>query len=86
MELNPITARYKDKYDADIYVFAHASAPFVRPEIIKQETDAVLGEKFDSTFFAERIKYFLWQDAVAINFDPINIPTKSKSACHWSSI
>ena len=60
--------------DADIYVYAHATAPFVRCETVKREIEAVKSGNFDSAFCAERIQDYFWRDGTAMNFDPSNIP------------
>ena len=65
---------FSSKIDADIYVYAHATAPFISEETIKREIDAVSGGRYDSAFCAERIQDFLWQDGRALNFNPSNIP------------
>lgn len=59
---------------ADIYVFAHATAPFVSVATIKELISAVLYEKHDSAFCASRIQDFLWQNGTPLNFDPTNLP------------
>lgn len=60
--------------DSDIYVYAHATSPFIKAETIESEINAVSSGKYDSAFCAERIRDFLWQDGRAINFNPANVP------------
>ena len=64
---------YKE-VSADIYVYAHATAPFVTVETIRNEITAVSGGCYDSAFCAERIQDFFWSDGKALNFDSSNIP------------
>lgn len=59
---------------ADIYVYAHATAPFVSPETIKQCVDAVRNGNYDSAFCASKIQDYLWKDGMPLNFDAENIP------------
>ena len=60
--------------DADIYAYAHATAPFITAETVKKELDAVLSGKYDSAFCASKIQDFLWQDNEPLNFDAQNLP------------
>jgi CMP-N-acetylneuraminic acid synthetase len=60
--------------DSDIYVYAHATAPFVSRETIRTEIEAVQKRGYDSAFCAERIQDYLWYNGKAVNFDPTNLP------------
>jgi len=60
--------------EADIYIYFHATAPFVKPQTIRHCTEAVLSGAYDSAFCAEKIQDYLWQDGAALNFDPENVP------------
>jgi CMP-N-acetylneuraminic acid synthetase len=62
------------KIDADIYVYAHATAPFVGAETIKREINAVSSGEYDSAFCAEKIQDFLWMGGIPLNFDAENLP------------
>jgi CMP-N-acetylneuraminic acid synthetase len=80
-ELDLPTANFTQIFDSfskavpsDVYIYAHATAPFVKPETVNAEIDAVLSGEYDSAFCAERIQDFLWKDGVALNFNPENIP------------
>ena len=59
---------------ADIYVYSHATAPFITNQALSDCINAVLSEKYDSAFTAVRIQDFLWQDGRPLNFDAENIP------------
>lgn len=61
-------------HDADIYVMAHATAPFIKAETMKELIEAVKSEEYDSAFCAKKIQTFLWQDNKPLNFDPANLP------------
>jgi CMP-N-acetylneuraminic acid synthetase len=69
-----ICESFISKIDADIYVYAHATAPFISAETIRREIEAVSIGQHDSAFCAERIQDFLWQGGKAMNFDPSNVP------------
>ena len=65
---------FAKQFDADIYVFDHATAPFVSVETIRECLSAVVSGKYDSAFCATKIQDFLWQDGKPLNFDATNIP------------
>ena len=60
--------------DADIYVYAHATAPFITVETMKQCIEAVKGGDYDSAFCAIKLQDYLWQDGEPLNFDASNLP------------
>ena len=59
---------------ADIYVYVHATAPFVTPQTISKCIRAVQSGEYDSAFCAVRIQDFLWKNGEPLNFDATNIP------------
>ena len=59
---------------ADIYVYVHATAPFVTPQTISECIRAVQGGEYDSAFCAVKIQDFLWKDGEPLNFDAANVP------------
>ena len=59
---------------ADIYVYVHATAPFVTAETIAECIQAVKSGAFDSAFCAVKIQDFLWQNGEPMNFDAANVP------------
>ena len=59
---------------SDIYVYAHATAPFVSAETIRGAIAAVAGGEYDSAFCAEKIQDFLWVDGKPLNFDARHLP------------
>lgn len=60
--------------DAEIYVYAHATAPFVKIETVKDCIDAVLNRGYDSAFCASKIQDYLWSNNKPLNFDAENLP------------
>ena len=60
--------------EADIYVYAHATAPFVTVDTMKQCINAVLSGEYDSAFCAEKLQDYLWMDGKPLNFDATNVP------------
>lgn len=65
---------FSNEVDADIYVYAHATAPFITVETMKECINAVVSGKYDSAFCATKIQDYLWQDGEPINFDATNLP------------
>ena len=60
--------------DADIYVYAHATAPFITIDTMKQCIEAVKSGNYDSAFCAVRLQDYLWQDGEPLNFDASDLP------------
>ena len=60
--------------DADIYVYAHATAPFVKTKTMCQCIEAVVSGKYDSAFCASRLQDYLWKDGEPLNFDATDLP------------
>lgn len=65
---------FADAIDADIYVYAHATAPFITIDTMRACINAVKSGNFDSAFCASKIQDFLWKDGNPINFDAENVP------------
>lgn len=59
---------------ADIYVYAHATAPYISVETMRQCIEAVQGGEYDSSFCAAKLQDYLWQDGKPLNFDASNLP------------
>lgn len=59
---------------AEIYVYVHATAPFISVETITECINAVKSGEYDSAFCATKIQDFLWKDGEPLNFDAQNIP------------
>ncbi len=60
--------------NADIYVYAHATAPFITVDTMKQCIEAVKSGEYDSAFCAVKLQDYLWQDGEPLNFDALNLP------------
>lgn len=69
-----IFTSFSNEVDADIYVFDHATAPFVTVETISKCLKAVVSGENDSAFCATKIQDFLWKDGEPLNFDAANLP------------
>lgn len=71
---NDFIREFMKVVDADIYVNAHTTSPFAKPETIKELIDKVAGGEYDSAFCAEPIRTFMWEENKPINFNPDHFP------------
>lgn len=62
------------KVDADIYVYAHATAPFISSSTIEECIEKVINSSYDSAFCAVKIQDYLWKDNRPMNFNSKNLP------------
>lgn len=69
-----IFGEFSKQIEADIYIYAHATSPFVKIETIQNCIEKVMTGEYDSAFTAVKIQDFLWKDGQAWNFDASNIP------------
>lgn len=69
-----IFSNFMTMVDSDIYVYAHATAPFITVETMKQCIQAVVSGKYDSAFCAVKLQDYLWKNGEALNFDAKNVP------------
>lgn len=69
-----IFEKFSKQIEADIYVYAHVTAPFIESETIRDCVEKVMTGKYDSAFTAVKIQDFLWKDGQAWNFDAANVP------------
>lgn len=60
--------------ESDIYVYVHATAPFVSVETIRKCIEAVASGRYDSAFCAIKLQDYLWNENGPINFDAANLP------------
>lgn len=65
---------FMEDVDADIYVYAHATAPFITVDTMKQCIEAVLSGDYDSAFCANKLQDYLWKDGEPMNFEADNLP------------
>ena len=60
--------------DADIYVLAHATSPFIRRATVDDAVVRVGSGEYDSAFSAERIQTFAWYEGRTLNYSPERVP------------
>lgn len=71
---NQIFDCFSQKVNADIYVYAHATAPFISVNTMQECIRAVASGEHDSAFCAVEIQDYLWQDGEPMNFNAQNLP------------
>lgn len=62
------------KINADVYVLAHTTSPFIKQETIEYALEQVKNGEHDSAFSAEKIQTFAWYNGTPLNYDLKNIP------------
>ena len=65
---------FTQEVDADIYILAHTTSPFIRTSTIEQAVDAVESGEYDSAFSAERIQTFTWWQGKPLNYALESVP------------
>lgn len=80
-ELDSDTTLGREIYDsftaqveADLYILAHATSPFIRAQTIGGALSKVISGEYDSAFSAERIQTFAWFEGRPLNYALDNIP------------
>lgn len=69
--------------DADIYVLAHTTSPFIKIENIETALSRVMDGDNDSAFSAERIQTFAWYQGKSINYDLNDVPRTQDMEPIW---
>lgn len=65
---------FMNQVESDIYVYAHATAPFVTVDTMRECIEAVSSQQYDSAFCAVKIQDYLWENGRPLNFDAENLP------------
>lgn len=60
--------------DADIYVLAHTTSPFIECHTIDYALEKVQNGGFDSAFTAERVQTFAWYRGNPVNYSLTDVP------------
>ena len=60
--------------EADVYMLAHTTSPFVKAETIEDALKAVTSEKHDSAFSAQKIQTFTWYNGSPLNYSLKDVP------------
>ncbi len=73
-KFNDVLYSFAKDVKADIYVLAHATAPFIKPERFIEGIQAVLFGEYDSALSVAKLQEFLWENGKPFNYDPVSIP------------
>lgn len=60
--------------EADVYILAHATSPFIRTATIEDAVARVESGEYDSAFSAERVQTFAWWEGKPLNYTLEHIP------------
>lgn len=60
--------------DADIYILAHTTSPFMKQETVENALDKIVNDGYDSAFSCEKIQTFTWYNGKPLNYDLKEIP------------
>lgn len=60
--------------DADVYMLAHTTSPFIKPSTISNALDKVINNNHDSAFSAQKIQTFTWYKGKPLNYNLNEIP------------
>lgn len=74
---------FMKEVDADIYVLAHTTSPFIKTESIENALSHILNGENDSAFSAERIQTFAWYKGRPINYDLNDVPRTQDMEPIW---
>jgi len=73
-----------DEVDADIYVLAHTTSPFIKRISIENALQNILDGSYDSAFSAERIQTFAWYHGKPINYNLNDVPRTQDIEPIWA--
>lgn len=72
-----------DEVDADVYVLAHTTSPFIKRFSIQNALNHIISGENDSAFSAERVQTFAWYQGKPINYDLNNVPRTQDMEPIW---
>ncbi len=78
-----IYSSFINKVDADVYVLAHTTSPFIKVSSIEHALSHVLSGQNDSAFSAEKIQTFAWYQGKPINYDLNDVPRTQDMEPLW---
>ncbi|MBP5442046.1 MAG: hypothetical protein J6Y60_02290 [Treponema sp.] len=69
--------------EADVYVLAHTTSPFIKSSSVQNALSYVLTGENDSAFSAERVQTFAWYDGKPVNYDLNDVPRTQDMKPIW---
>lgn len=65
---------FTKEVNADIYILAHTTSPFIKPATIENAVRQVIDGYHDSAFSAQKVQTFSWYKGHPLNYDLKEIP------------
>lgn len=73
-KINEVLQSFARDVPADIYVLAHATAPFLAADSIEYGISQVVSGQYDSALTVHKLQEFLWQDGRPMNYELSAVP------------
>ncbi|HHK9610265.1 cytidylyltransferase domain-containing protein [Enterobacter roggenkampii] len=73
-KINEVLSAFAKDVPADVYVLAHATAPFLKPESIETGVNKVCSGQYDSALTVHKMQEFVWKDGQPMNYDLAAVP------------
>jgi CMP-N-acetylneuraminic acid synthetase len=64
---------FVNEVDADWYVLAHATSPFLKTNSVDSALEKILKEGYDSAFSVKRVQTFCWHNGKPLNYELDNV-------------
>lgn len=74
---------FVNEVDADVYILAHTTSPFIKVQSIENALNQVLSDEYDSAFSAERVQTFAWYKGAPVNYDLNDVPRTQDMEPIW---
>ena len=65
---------FVEDVDADIYMLAHTTSPFISANTIENAVEKVRSGEYDSSFSAQKIQTFAWYQGEPLNYELKAVP------------
>jgi CMP-N-acetylneuraminic acid synthetase len=72
--MNEVLSSFAKEVTSDIYILAHATAPFILASSIEKALSQVVSGEYDSSFSAIQLHDFIWKDNRPLNYDLTHTP------------
>ncbi|MFG0645456.1 acylneuraminate cytidylyltransferase family protein [Leclercia adecarboxylata] len=73
-KINEVLSAFANDAPADVYVLAHATAPFLTTESIQKGVNKVQSGDHDSALTVHKMQEFVWKDGWPMNYDLAAVP------------
>lgn len=83
--MNVIIDNFISKVDADLYVLAHATSPFIKPDKISKSIYEIVHNNYDSAFSVMEMNSFLWFKPNQRFFDKENMEINVNSFNYFTN-